>query len=420
MLRRLTLGALLAGFVASGCSLDLNDPNNPTEEVVFGDGQNLILVAIGLQAEAAALMGPTIFSSSLTTDEMGAGSATFANFMAADIGDELEPAQYLSEAPWAAAYRVKKLADDLEEAVPGANLRAGTRSGIVALAKTFEAMAFGVLATLFTDAPIDAGIDNPNAAFSPRADVLAEAISLLESARSDLSATAPSEEFLNDVQAPGFNLAPTIDALLARYRLMAGDYAGAATAAGRVNGRSAFQFAAADPNPIFSTMYNSGNAYQLRARQEVRLNAEAGDQRVAYWVEAASIQGANRTLDDLARYRAAGATFPIFQPDEMKLIRAEAAARNNDLATARTLINEVRTQCPANATDEPAACLPALGAGALATQTAVLTEILRQRRYELYLQGLRIDDLRRFNAQRKYDYLPLPQSECDRNQSAPC
>ena len=51
---------------------------------------------------------------------------------------------------------------------------------------------------------------------------------------------------------------------------------------------------------------------------------------------------------------------------------------------------------------------------------AVLAEILKQRRYELFLQGLRFDDLRRFNATRKYDFLPLPQSECDRNPAAPC
>jgi hypothetical protein len=140
--------------------------------------------------------------------------------------------------------------------------------------------------------------------------------------------------------------------------------------------------------------------------------------RVPYWVTAASIQGASRTLDDLAKYRLPEESFPIFLPDEMKLIRAEVAARSNDLAMAIMLLNEVRTQC--NVTGEPAACLPALTSTDLPDQQAVLNEILRQRRYELYLQGLRFDDLRRFDAQRKYDYLPLPQTECDRNPSAPC
>jgi hypothetical protein len=209
-MNRMVAALLFAGLVASGCDLDLNDPNSPTEENVFGDGQNLILVAIGLQAEAAEMMGPQIFVASLAADELGAGSATFDNFKAADIGAELVAGQYLSEAPWTAAYRVNKLVDDLLTAVPDANLRAGTRSGIIAMAKTFRAMAFGHLATLFEAAPLDAGIDNLDAEFSPRAEVLAEAISLLASARSDITATPLSDEFRNSVQAPGFNLEATI------------------------------------------------------------------------------------------------------------------------------------------------------------------------------------------------------------------
>lgn len=414
-------GALLvAGFVAGGCSLDLNDPNFPTEEVVFGDGQNLLLVAVGIQAEAAEMIGPQIFSTSLASDEMGAGSATFDNFKAADVGDELTAGQFLSEAPWAAAYRVNKLAEDLLTAVPDANLRAGTKSGIIAMAKTFQAMALGHLATLYESAPLDAGIDNPGAAFVDREQLLAEAIALLESANSDIAATAPSEEFRTTVSAPGFNLEPTIDALLARYNLMAGNYAAAAAAANAVGPaeRSAFRFTATDRNPLYVNFYNSGNAYQLRARQELRLNAETGDERVPYWVTAASIAGNTRTLDDLTQYRVPEDEFPIFLPDEMLLIRAEAAARSNDLDAARSLLNEVRTDC--TGTDEPTACLGPLDAGALPDQQAVLNEILRQRRYELYLQGLRFDDLRRFNATRKYDFLPWPQTECDRNPNAPC
>jgi hypothetical protein len=421
MMGKTMLGAMLfAGLVVSGCDLDLDDPNSPTEEVVFGSGQNLILVAIGIQAEAAEMIGPQIFVSSLTADELGAGSATFDNFKAADVGDELVAGQYLSEAPWAAAYRVNKLAGDLLDAVPDANLRAGTKSGILAMAKTFRAMAFGNLATLFDQAPIEAGIDNIAATFSPRAVVLDEAIALLESARTDITTTPLSDEFRNSVQAAGFDLQATIPALLARYNLMLGNYAAAAAAALTVPAaaRSEFRFTANDRNPVYTNTYNSGNAFQLRARQELRLNAEPGDQRVAYWVAAASIAGASRTLDDLARYRVPEEAFAIFLPDEMKLIRAEVAARSNDLVTARMLINEVRTQC--TATGEPAACLDALDATDLPTQQDVLDEILHQRRYELFLQGLRFDDLRRFDAQRKYDFLPLPQTECDRNASAPC
>lgn len=420
-MKRMTVyGALLlAGLAAGGCDLDLNDPNNTTERDVFEDPLNLLGVGIGVQAEAAELIGAYIFSTSLASDEMGAGTGTFPNFKNADAGLELETGQFLNEEPWRIAYRVVKLSNDLLTAVPDANLRAGTKSGLLAMAKMFKAMSFGVLGTLYTGAPIDVGIDNPAAAFSPREEVLAEAIALLESARTDLQ-TPVSDEFNTVVLAPGFNLSATIDALLARYNLMAGQYAAAATAAARVpaGARSEFRFSANDRNSVNNIVYNSGNPYQIRARQELRLGAEPGDQRPAYWVQAANFQGENFILDELNVYRDADSPFPVFLPDEMKLIRAEAAARGGDLAGARTLINEVRTQC--NVTDEPAACLPALTAGDLPTEGAVLSEILKQRRYELFLQGLRFDDLRRFNAPRKYDFLPIPQSECDRNPSAPC
>lgn len=417
------VGALLVGLLAGGCDLDLNDPNFPTEEVVFGDGQNLLAIGVGIQAEMAELMGPHIFVTSLLTDEMGAGSASFPNFQAADRGDEvLDATQYMSEQPWTSAYRVVKLADDLLGAVPTANLQSATKSGLLALARLFKGMAFGQLATLYTQAPVDVGIANPAPSFVPRAQLLADAIALLEAANDELAALAPSTEFTTSVQAPGFDLAVTIDAMLARYNLMAGNLAAAAAAAERVpeQARSEFRFSANDPNSVFTVMYNSGNAWQLRARQLLRLDAEEGDARVAFWVTPATIAGANFTLDDLTQYRSASEPFPIFLSDEMKLIRAEVLARQDQLDGARALINEVRTQCPAPAPAEPAACLPAKTAGELPTQAAVLEEILSQRRYELFLQGLRLDDLRRFDAPRKYDFVPLPRSECDRNPNATC
>ena len=421
MKRMMSYGALLlAGLLAGGCDLDLSDPNNTTEEDVFGDPLNLLGVGIGIQAEVAELVGTFIFSTSLATDEMGAGPGTFPNFKNADAGLELETGQFLNEEPWARAYRVIKLSDDLLTAVPDASLAAGTKSGLLALAKLFKAMSFGMLATIFPQAPIDVGLDNTAATFSDRAEVLAEAIALLEAARADIQATAPSAEFNSLVPAPGFDLEVTIDAMLARYNLMAGNYAAAAAAAARVpaGATSEFQFSATDRNSVNNIVYNSGNPYQIRARQELRLEAEPGDGRVEYWVEPATFAGENFTLDELNVYRSADDPFPIFLPDEMTLIRAEAAARTGDLATARTLINEVRTQC--DVTSEPAACLPALSAAQLSTEAAVLAEIQRQRRYELFLQGLRFDDLRRFDTPRKYDFLPLPQSECDRNPAAPC
>ena len=98
---------------------------------------------------------------------------------------------------------------------------------------------------------------------------------------------------------------------------------------------------------------------------------------------------------------------PVFEP------------RQNALPEALALVNAVRTQC-ASPLNEPVACLPALTLADVPTQAAMLAEILRQRRYELYLQAVRWSDLRRFGQPVKYQFMPVPTSECDRNQSAPC
>ena len=105
----------------------------------------------------------------------------------------------------------------------------------------------------------------------------------------------------------------------------------------------------------------------------------------------------------------------------MKLIRAEAHARLSDLPAARILINEVRTQATSPVA-EPVAALPALLDAQLPDLDAVLRQIAYERRYELYLQGLRWDDVRRLPGQTAptFTFLPLPSRECTNNPFADC
>ncbi|MGH7447651.1 MAG: RagB/SusD family nutrient uptake outer membrane protein, partial [Longimicrobiales bacterium] len=122
--------------------------------------------------------------------------------------------------------------------------------------------------------------------------------------------------------------------------------------------------------------------------------------------------------DSFNRYSERSHSIPAYLPDEMTLIRAEVAARQNRLLDALVFVNEVRTEC-SSPVDEPVACLPALTLVDVPTQQAMLNEILRQRRYELYLQNLRWSDLRRFGEPVKYMWMPVSISECDRNPNTP-
>ncbi len=72
--------------------------------------------------------------------------------------------------------------------------------------------------------------------------------------------------------------------------------------------------------------------------------------------------------------------------------------------------------------DQPAAGLPALTAADVPTQNALLQAIAYERRYELYEQGTRWEDMRRlpqpWNNTVVFDYLPIPRSECLSNPNA--
>lgn len=421
MMRYRTMALSLAAALAlGGCTLDFENPNEPTEEDVFSTAEGIRTVAVGLQAEYGNQIGDPIYVTGLVTEEIGAADATFASYQDVDAGRPLDNTTDISGAPWRGMYRVVKLANDLLASLPTATMPAATRNEISAIAKLHKALAFGNLIMMYERIPIAVGPSDP--AFADRPAVLAEIQRLLQEARTDIQAVPLPDT--SSIPAGGFNVRNTIDAMIARYALIQGNYALAIEAAQRVNLNvlSELRYSApADRNPLNNLWYRSGNAYRMRPEQSFRLQAEPGDQRVPFWVRSASINGGEgQVLDEHAKYSTDTTSIPYYLPDEMRLIQAEAYARTGRIAEARTLVNAVRTQCTPSAPGEPVACLPALPAEALDTSAELLAEILKQRRYELYLQNLRWEDLRRFGAPLKYQWNVYPLSECDLNPNAPC
>lgn len=413
--------ALAAGV--SACDMDLTDPNNPDETQAIGTVAGLKQLGVGLQALYANELVDPVYVSALVTDQIGAISAAFESFRNVDAGLPVNNSEGPSTEPWTGQYNVIQQADLLIDNVPNVEMAAGTESGLLALAKLFKAMAFGNLLQVYERIPLEVGPDHPQAQFATRQEGLAAVLSLLNEARNHITTTPVSNEFTNDVVAPGFNLPNTIDAMIARYSLIAGDLAGAAAAAGRVNLNvlSEFRFSATDVNPLWNLWYNSGNAWRMRPQDQVRTSAQAGDQRVAYFVKAATDQVAsdpNSPLDDFVRYSVNTHSYPAYYPDEMRLIIAEVRARGNDLTGALDMLNQVRTQCTSQL-DEPVACLPALTPADVPTQAAMLDAILRERYYELFLQGLYWSDLRRFGKPVKYEFMMVHRGECQNNPNAP-
>ena len=415
------VGVLATALLLGGCDLELTDPNNPNEVDIITDPTGLMQVGVGLQAEYGDALEAPVYVDALVMDDIGAATSAFESYRRVDEGLSIDNDLGPSTEPWSAMYDVVQVADVLLENVPKVNsLSAGTASGLTALAQLFKAMAFGHLLQIYERIPLDVGLDNLNPEFATRAEGFAEVLSLLNAARTQIQTTPPSAQFNTTVLAPGFNLANTIDAMIARYSLIAGDLNGALAAAQRVNLTvfSEMQFTAGDANPLW--LMWQGTAFRMFPEDSFRINAQAGDQRVAYWVAPAATPGSNAgsPLDAHVKYAVSTASFPVYFPDEMRLIQAEVHARQNNLQAALDLLNQVRTQCT-SPFNEPVACLPALTLADVPTQAAMLEAIYIERRYELFLQGLHWSDARRFGKPLKYEFLMVSRSECERNTSAP-
>jgi hypothetical protein len=419
-------GILALTGAAVACDLELTNPNAPTQEEIVTSFDGLVAVAVGMQDQYASSIDDYLIPNSLVTDEWATRSLALASYTTLLTGVEIDDSYATIYLPWANSYEAIRSANTILNAEVDMGPVFGPATS--ALAKLYKAMALGTLIQLYEEVPIDISVEGPVP--KPRAEVLDTVLTLLEEAKEDIASVPDAQltEFRRRVIGTTFDLANVIDAMLARYYLIDGQYASAVTAAddalAGLEQISYFTYSAPDVNPV----YNISVASQyIGAAKQWGREAEAGDARVAYWADTTVTLVSNtpEQVAALRRYQTQTAAFPVFLPDEMKLIKAEALVRQGaaNYPTALTLINEVRQQ-PAAGTglDEPRA---GLGPVVLTTETEFLTQIAYERRYELYMQGLRYEDMRRFGAAitgeaPTIDFLPIPQQECNANPSNPC
>lgn len=420
--RLLHTGVLLAAtLAAAGCDLGLTNPNAPAEEEVLNSPELVLATAVGLQSLYADNIHHFVRAPALATDEWG----TRQRALEADrslITGAIDPIYGVINDPFATTYRIARTADVLITNAPRVNLSTGTMMGTVALAKLIKAMALGHLTLQYQQMP--ANYDPNGAAPLPREQVRDTVIALLESARADLSGVTDAQlaEFNTRVLAGGISLRNTIDAMLARFYLFDGQNQAAIDAAQRVNTGVLSQLLY--PAPSINPVQNYGYALDyVGTRRVFFLDAQAGDLRPAYWSTRTGVAGLPDSVFNFARPLSPNDPFAVYLPDEMKLIQAEAYANLGQLGQARTLINQVRTQCSSTVA-EPLACQAELPVEALDTAAEVYAEILYQRRYELFAQGLRLEDLRRLDEysaiEPTVDFLPYPTTECQRNPNSGC
>jgi hypothetical protein len=300
-------------------------------------------------------------------------------------------------------------------------------SGIMGQAYLFKAIALAELAMAFEQANLNTSTATP-VSFTPRAQVFAEAIRLLDLGVAAVKANAPNASFSTLIAGPDFDLVNTLYAIEARINLMAGNYQKALDNANLVDltKTSRFTYTTQSPNPLY-TLFNVTKSYVPRDNFGLPSGLYySGDQRYNFYFNGIKTTIGGEVTVGLTGFAATQTSaIPVYLTDEIKLIKAEAILRlNGSLTDALTQINAVRTQTTGDLFGVNAG-LPAYSGPV--TNADLLLEVYKQRCAELYLSGLKWEDTRRFNrpapptdlSERNRIFYPYPDQERLNNPNTP-
>ncbi len=285
-----------------------------------------------------------------------------------------------------------------------------------------------------------------SATFSPRKEALQKVVQTLEAVDGELQAGTVSAKFISKVPA-GIDLKNTVKALLARYYNMlaklpgtayddaTGTKALAAANAVDLSAKSVFNFLESSntTNPVADQILTvnvygvADSALGLRNGMQPAMS----DGRLAFYLTRSTVYNpSTNVLTAKGFVNAKAAAFPVYLPGEMTLIKAETYVRKNDLVNAKIELDKILTKTPAGDAFGIGANQPAYS-GVL-DQPSLLQEIYRQRRIELFMQGLELEDSRRFERpapvpntptspsdERNRTFYPYPNQERDNNTNTP-
>ncbi len=409
----------------TSCKKDYSNPNAAPDDQVFSSSRGLTAAAIGLQRTYSLSRAGSIYNivtaNGFVANELiilNTGNTSEAQLNTG--GPSVDGTNSIIANIWANASKITFDADRIIDASASLPDKAYA-SGLIGYVSIYKAMALGSLAMFWEKVPDTVGTD---VTFSDRLQGFTKAIAVIDRALAIIQATPISASFAGNVPA-GTNIINTLYALKARYSLFAGNNTDALAAANQVDlsVKSVMNFDAVSINPIYETATSTNNVFQpvdstfgLPAGQRPSLT----DKRVPFYT---TINPAIAPRFRVGGFGAASTSpWPYYLPGEITLIKAEAYARMSspDLVNALLELNKVITKTAAQdpfgiGADEPPYAGPV-------TQADILDEIYRQRCIELFMSGLKLEDMRRFQrpvAERKRNFFPYPFRERDNNPNTP-
>jgi hypothetical protein len=422
----LLLVLLTASFIS--CSEEFLDPSNPVGAQVEESAEGLTGLAVGLQYRWSVGRQSPVYNMvagpGFTTGELRLINPGNVDENEVDLGgDIVTGSNGIVSNLWEQALLTRAEAQIILDNVDAAVSNSGVKSGLIATANLYKGLALGTLAQNFEQVTLSV---EKNAPYYSRSEVLAAAISALEEGQAVTAGI--SADFLASTTST-VDIANTINALLARFHLMAGNYSEAITAANAVNldATSTFAYDDVNPNPVAYVSTQTNNVFQpvdLTLGLPAELQPDPADQRLAFYF--ADVNPDNQDFRAGGFLATNGDRIPLYLPGEMLLIKAEAYARGTDLSNAIAALDQVITKSPASDPYGVGAGF-ATGYSGPQTQEAVLTEIYRQRCIELYMSGMRFEDSRRFDRpgpdsaspERNRNWYPYPSSEHINNTNTP-
>ncbi len=294
-------------------------------------------------------------------------------------------------------------------------------SGLIGYASLMKALAMGSMSMFWEKVPNGVG---SNVSFIDRMQGYTNAIATIDNALSIISTNPVSTSFLANIPG-GIDIVNSLQAVKARFAIFSGNNVLALTAANAVDltKKSTFNFDAVSLNPIFETATSTNNVFQpidstfgLPPSLAPSVISPV-DGRIAFYTSI------NSTIAPRFRVNGFGATastaIPVYLPSEIILIKAEAYTRQNDLPNGLNELNKVVTKTSSSD-------LFGIGANQTAlsglSQAQLLDQIYRNRCIELFMSGLKLEDMRRFGrptSERKRNLFPYPFKERDNNPNTP-
>ena len=415
--------AFLLGMVSlTSCKKDFVNPNAPTTDQVFSAARGLAGVNAGAQRTytfggASVVYGLTTANGFVTNELILMNAGNVGEFQLSRGGSTIDPTNTVLANIWTNANKVIYDANSVITAAEALNDKAYA-SGLVAHASILKALSIGTMSMLWEKVPAGIGA---NVQFIDRTAGFAAAISTIDNALSKISANAISANYIADA-VPGIDYVNTLNALKARFLLFSGKYTEAITAANLVDltKKSTFNYDAVSTNPIFTTATATNNVFQVidsTLGLPAALAPNVADARIPFYT------AINTTVIPRFRingfYNSTTTAIPVYLPGEITLIKAEAYARTNNLTSALTELNKVITK---TAAADPFKVGAGLTASTASTSTEILDEVYKNRCIELYMSGLKLEDMRRFGratTERKRNFFPYPFKERDGNPNTP-